>query len=54
MGDVFFEESWGGANLNDFIVTGFEVFGVPAFAFYASIHEDLADGGFFEQYADYW
>jgi len=24
------------------------------FAFYASVHEDLADGGFFEQYADYW
>ena len=54
MGDFYVEESWGGANLNDFIVTGFEVFGQPAFVFYASIHADLAEGGFYEQYADNW
>jgi hypothetical protein len=54
MGDVYAAESWGGANLNDFIVTGFNVFGQPAFQFYASIHEDLAEGGFYEQYSQTW
>jgi len=54
MGDFYVAESYGGANLNDFIVTGLQVFGQPAFSFYASIHEDLAEGGFYEQYYQGW
>jgi hypothetical protein len=54
MGDYVEAESWGGANLNDFIVTGFDVFGQNAFVFYASIHEDFVDEGFFEAFADSW
>jgi hypothetical protein len=54
MGDYVEAESWGGTDLNDFIVTGFDVFGQNAFAFYASIHEDLVEEGLFKEYSDSW